>query len=141
MLRTRLRFLLAMAALVLFLALVGGTMLADGQTQPSSQRAASNIVACKVLETHTAAQPGVTLILFHQRDKKDQPRFASLLKQADGSTIDIRIGKGEWQTASVARLRMCFGRGLLVFPPGTIKLRDGDEFVARFPAAKASTAQ
>jgi len=111
------------------------------QTQASAQRPVSNLVACTALEAHTSAQPGVTVVLFHQRDKKDQPRFASLLKQADGSTIEVRIGKGDWQTVSVARLRMCFGRGLLVFPAGAIKLRDKDEFQARFPAGKASTTQ
>lgn len=100
--------------------------------------AVSNVVPCKALEIHTSAQPGVTVVLFHQRDKKDQPRFASLLKQADGSTVDIRIGKGDWQPVSVARLRMCFGRGLLVFPSGSIKLRDKEEFVVRFAAKTAS---
>ena len=106
------------------------------QTSNAAQRPApapvSNIVACKALEAHTSSQPGVTVVLFHQRDKKDQPRFASLLKQADGATVQIRIGKGDWQPVSVARLRMCFGRGLLVFPSGSIKLRDKEEFAVRF---------
>src|SRR5215469_15394377 len=35
-------------------------------------------------------------------------RFASLLKQADGSTVEIRVGRGDWEALSVARLRMCF---------------------------------
>jgi hypothetical protein len=91
----------------------------------------SNIVACKALEAHTSSQPGVTVVLFHQR-QKDQARFASTLKQADGSTVEIRIGKDDWQPVTVSRLRMCFGRGLLVFAPGTIKLREKDEFRVRF---------
>ena len=114
---------------------------ASRQTQTNAQRPVSNVIACKALEAHTSAQPGVTVVLFHQRDKKDQPRFASLLKQADGSTIEIRIGRGAWQSVSVARLRMCFGRGLLVFPSGQIKLRDKDEFQARFSTNKAPAAQ
>jgi len=35
-------------------------------------KAAQNIIASKALEAETSSQPGVTIVLFHQRDKKDQ---------------------------------------------------------------------
>jgi len=133
--------ILSGATALMSLLLVIHSVSAARNAQTNAQRPVPSVVTWKALEAHTAAQPGVTVVLFHQRDKKDQPRFASLLKQADGSNIEIRIGKGDWQSVSAARLRMCFGRGLLMFPPGTIKLRDKDEFQARFPAAKPSAAQ
>lgn len=118
------------SATIVFVLLTVSARATHGQT--AAVRPDKNIVACRVLEMHASAQPAVIVALFHQRDKKDQPRLASLLKQADGSTVQIRVGKGDWQSVSVARLRNCFGRGLLMFPAGATKLKDKDEFLAKF---------
>jgi hypothetical protein len=132
--------LAGVASIIGFLVLTVSPRVTRAQT--AAARPDKNIVTCRVLEMHTIAQPPVIIVLFHQRDKKDQPRFASLLKQADGSTVQIRIGKGDWQTVSVVRLRNCFGRGLLTFPAGATKLKDKDEFLAKFlPKAEATATQ
>jgi hypothetical protein len=120
-----------LAALSFCAAAVGQT--GKDQQSPTS----SNLVACKVLEIHASAEPRVTIVLFHQRDKSDQSRFASLLKQADGSTVEIKSTRSNWQPVPVARLRDCFGRGLLVLSSDAVKLADGDEFTVRFAAPAA----
>jgi hypothetical protein len=112
-----------------------------GQTDKGQQNPApsvsSTVVACKVLEIHSSAQSRVAVVLFHQRDRTDQSRFASLLKQADGSTVEIKNARSDWQVVSVARLRDCFGRGLLVLSSDAVKLGDGDDFMVRFAALPA----
>jgi hypothetical protein len=69
-------------------------------------------IACRVMERHADKEHGIVLILFHQRDKPDQPKLKDFLLQHDGGTIEIQIGSGEWQKVTVWRIRNCFGRGL-----------------------------
>lgn len=102
----------------------------DQQAPPPS----SSVVACKVLEVHANKEPGVVLVIFHQRDKKDQPRFAALLKQSAGGAIQIRPTGGQWQSAQVVRLKSCFGRGLLILPAGTTALKERADLLVKFPA-------
>jgi hypothetical protein len=87
---------------------------------PTQQAAApshqSSSIACRVMERHADKEHSTVLILFHQRDKPDQPKLKEFLLQHDGGTIQIQIGAGEWQKATVWRIRNCFGRGLLVLP-------------------------
>jgi hypothetical protein len=86
---------------------------AQQATAPTHQ---SNSIACRVMERHADKEHSTVLILFHQRDKPDQPKLKEFLLQHDGATIQIQIGAGEWQKATVWRIRNCFGRGLLVLP-------------------------
>jgi len=86
---------------------------AQQATAPTHQ---SNSIACRVMERHADKEHSTVLILFHQRDKPDQPKLKEFLLQHDGGTIQIQIGSGEWQKATVWRIRNCFGRGLLVLP-------------------------
>jgi hypothetical protein len=83
------------------------------QAAPTHQ---SSSIACRVMERHADKEHSTVLILFHQRDKPDQPKLKEFLLQHDGGTIQIQIGAGEWQKATVWRIRNCFGRGLLVLP-------------------------
>ena len=76
----------------------------------------SGSIACRVMERHADKEHSTVLILFHQRDKPDQSKLKEFLLQHDGATIQIQIGAGEWQKATVWRIRNCFGRGLLVLP-------------------------
>jgi hypothetical protein len=131
------RRLVGIAATIVFVVLTVSGRVTHAQT--AAVRPDKSVVACRVIEAHTNSQPPVIIVLFHQRDKNDQPRFAALLKQADGSTVQIRIGKGDWQAVSVVRLRNCFGRGLLMFPAGATKLRDKDEFLAKFSSKAEAT--
>lgn len=68
------------------------------------------------MERHADKERGTILILFHQRDKPDQPRLKEFLLQHDGGTIQIQINGSDWQRATVWRIRNCFGRGLLILP-------------------------
>jgi hypothetical protein len=74
----------------------------------------SSSIACRVMERHTDKERGGVLVLFHQRDKPDQPRLKDFLLQHDGGTIEIQAGSGEWQKVTVWRIRNCFGRGLFI---------------------------
>ena len=86
---------------------------AQQATAPAHQ---SNSIACRVMQRHADKEHSTVLILFHQRDKPDQSKLKEFLLQHDGATIQIQIGAGEWQKATVWRIRNCFGRGLLVLP-------------------------
>lgn len=104
----------------------------------ASHPATSNLVACRILEVHANKDPGIVLVIFHQRDKQDQPRFATLLKQSSGGTIQIRPAGAQWQNAPVIRLKSCFGRGMLILPAGTPSLKERADVLVKFPDAKAS---
>jgi hypothetical protein len=102
----------------------------------SPDAGSGDVVACRVLEAHSAAWPGVTLVLFHQRDKQDQSRLASLLKQKSGAQVGVKAADGDWKPATVIRLKSCFGRGLLLFPVGGETPKDGETFLLKFPSEK-----
>lgn len=89
-------------------------------------------ITCRVIEAHAAAHPAAVAIVFHQAQKADQPRLASLLLQHAGEEAEVQIG-GEARTAgSVFRLKSCFGRGLLLLPADAPPLKDGETFVLKF---------
>jgi hypothetical protein len=98
----------------------------------SSAQTHQSTVACRVLEAHSSEQPAVTVVVFHQGDKQDQAVLSSLLQQHSGERVDVEANGEKWQTASVVRLKSCFGRGLLLLPNGTLQLKDGDDFFLRF---------
>lgn len=90
------------------------------------------IVACRVLEAHAGTHPAVVAVVFHQRDKVDQSRLASLLRQHSGENVQVQVGDETLADASVFRLKSCFGRGLLLLPAGGPPLKDGTTFVLKF---------
>lgn len=100
---------------------------------PAHAAAASNpdIIECRVLEAHSSTAPPVFVVIFHQWQKKDQPRLAALLKQNSGSKTDVQIGSAPWTKVTVFRLRTCFGRGMLIFPSATPALKEGATFRIR----------
>lgn len=99
----------------------------------ASSTATSNTVACSVLEVHSLAKPTVTVVVFHQRNKTDQERLGDLLRRASDSSVEFQTADGVWHSATVLRLKSCFGRGLLVFPAGTAHPAEKDTFLLRFP--------
>jgi hypothetical protein len=107
----------------------------DAQRSSTTSTPTSPAVVCTALEVHVNAQSGVTLVLFHQRDKAEQAKLASLLSGADGASVQIQKGQSEWVNASVMRLRDCFGRGLLLFSSSALKLNDGDAVTVKFQEA------
>jgi len=89
-------------------------------------------IACRALEVHASANPSVTVVVFHQQDKNDQERLASLLRAHSGDRMEIDTGDGRWNGATVFRLKSCFGRGLLLLPPDAPMMNDGATFLLRF---------
>jgi hypothetical protein len=86
------------------------------QQQPAIASAHAASIPCRVMERHADKERGIVLILFHQRDKPDQPRLKDFLVQHDGGTIEIQTGSADWQKVTVWRIRSCFGRGLFAIP-------------------------
>lgn len=130
--------LLTLASWVVLFALAPNSLLATPHNQAARPAAASNVVTCRVLEVHANKDPGVVLVIFHQRDKQDQPRFAALLKQSSGGTIQIRPPGAQWETAAVIRLKSCFGRGMLILPAGTTSLKEHADLMVKFSDAKTA---
>jgi hypothetical protein len=130
--------LLSLVSLVALFALAPNSLLATPRDQAAHAAAPSNVVICRVLEVHANKDPGIVLVIFHQRDKQDQPRFAALLKQSSGGTIQIRPSGAQWQSAAVIRLKSCFGRGMLILPAGTTSLKERADLVVKFTEAKTA---
>ena len=103
------------------------------QYRPPEQN--PRVVICKVMETHASREPAVSVLVFHQRDRADAERLKELLqKSVDGGTVEFRAGENsQWRPAAVARLKSCFGRGLLILPAGPEPLAAGETFLLRFP--------
>lgn len=97
-----------------------------------------NVVACHALEVHTNAQPAVTVLVFNQKNRDDHERLSDLLKDNEGVSVEVKASDGTWHKASVARLRSCFGRGLLFFSGDASPVEEKDDFLLRFPAKKTS---
>lgn len=116
------------AAFVLALLLCSPTVARS--TRAGSPEADS--IICTVLEVHASAQLGTTIAIIHQQSKPEQAKFASLLAQADGGSVQIQAKGGQWVSASIVRLRSCFGRGLLLFPSSALKLTDRDVLNVKF---------
>jgi len=117
---------------------------ATGTPQAPQHRPAEQnlrVVACRVMEAHTSHEPAVTVVLFHQREKADAQRLSALLPRGWDKAVEFQIGDGgEWHPAHVARLKYCFGRGLLILPEGAAPLADGATFLLRFPVASLGAA-
>jgi hypothetical protein len=107
------------------------------QHRPAEQN--PRVVACRVMEAHTSREPAVTVVLFHQRERADAERLSALLVRASDKAVEFQaVDGGEWHPAHVARLKYCFGRGLLILPVGAAPLADGATFLLRFPVAALS---
>jgi hypothetical protein len=106
-------------------------------TAPTGQPA-PRFINCHALEMHASAQPAITIVVFNQRDKPDHVRLSDLLKENDGAAVELRTSDGKWHKATVARLRSCFGRGLLFLAGTADAPKDRDNFLLRFPPKKIS---
>ena len=103
-----------------------------GQTPAESSLAAHQTVACRVLEVHSTRAPGVSVVVFHQRDESQRDQLAALLREQSGSSVQFQTRDRQWHEATVLRLKSCFGRGLLLFAAGTAQLAEKDELTLRF---------
>jgi len=66
-----------------------------------------------------------TAALVHHTDYDTRSKFADWLQSHPNSPIRVRIGAGKEAAATIFRVRMCFGRRLIVFQsPTRIRERD-----------------
>lgn len=98
---------------------------------------AAAFINCHALETHTNVQPAVTIVVFNQKNRDDHVRLSDLLKDQPGP-VEIKTSDGKWHKATVARLKSCFGRGLLFLSGDIDEPKDKEDFLLRFPPKAAS---
>jgi hypothetical protein len=71
------------------------------------------ILQVAVIETFDL--PGKTAaILVHHANESDRESFAAWLRGRTGSTVRIRTKSGTETTGTIFRVRLCFGRALIV---------------------------
>jgi len=124
------RIILAASLLVMLPAFAGP------QTPPNSAAASAGTIACRVLEAHSDDALKVSVVVFHQRDEGQRSQLAELLREHSGTMVEVQAGQGSWQRARLARLKSCFGRGLLMLR-GTAHFSEHAEFVLRLPPDSA----
>jgi hypothetical protein len=99
----------------------------------TTPRAAGETVACRVLEAHTDDRSGMTVVIFHQKVKADGPRLGEMMRVLDGMAVRFEKSDAKPRSATLFRLKSCFGRGLLLFPASSAHLAAGDEFELEIP--------
>lgn len=93
----------------------------------------SQTIPCRVMEVASSSRFHVRLAVFHYLNEADRAQLGKLLRENDGSSVEFRTVDGNWQNATVIRLKTCFGRGLLLFPISVAPLAAKDEILIRFP--------
>jgi len=123
-------------AICLRAAVMAGVVYAAASPGGARQRlpTTSETVACRAIEVGTSKAFGVRLVIFHHQEPSERGRLGALLRAYNGGTVEIQTGEGPWQTATLLRLKTCFGRGLLVVPLSAASPSAGDQFAVRFPS-------
>lgn len=136
--------------LVSFFVIAGLVFPAVSLAQSHQNSMTRQTIACRVLEAEESTRYGVRLVIFHYRDDAERAKLGALLRKDDGATVEFQSPGGKWRPATVLRLRICFGRGLLVYrlsraarraspalarraPANGSVLARGDVFFVRFP--------
>ncbi len=88
-------------------------------------------ISCRVMESKTSSTLDVELVLFHQAESASRDQLGAFLENHDGTSIEFEAAGGEWQPATVFRLKSCFGRGLLAFHATRARLAPGQTFLIR----------
>jgi hypothetical protein len=97
----------------------------------------AGVIRCRSLETHSSSERGVTIVPFHQEKREEQKPLSDLLRRYSEENVEWQGTDGKWESATVFRLKSCFGRGLLVIPASARAPKDGESFLLRFPEAGA----
>ncbi|HJZ66725.1 MAG TPA: hypothetical protein VKF81_01165 [Blastocatellia bacterium] len=109
--------------------------LSQGQTLHSTK------LDCKVLEVsgpYLGSEKELSQVHYavvHHNNAADRQRFSQLLKAESGTDVLFRRDDGRSHYGVLRRLRMCFGRGLLVFI-GPVDLREGEVLTLEVRQAK-----
>jgi hypothetical protein len=107
-----------------------GLLTVTGRVQSHAESAAET-VACRVIESKRSSTLGVELVVFHHAEAASREQLSAFLENHDGSSVEFQTAGGDWQPATVFRLKSCFGRGLLVFPVARAHLPPGQTFLIR----------
>ncbi|MGH9430807.1 MAG: hypothetical protein ACRD3T_04635 [Terriglobia bacterium] len=89
------------------------------------------IIPCRVLETMVSRQLHVRMAIFHYRDAADRERLGKILREDNGDQVRFQSTDGKWHSATLFRIRTCFGRGLLVFRVSEAQLAAKQDFLLR----------
>jgi hypothetical protein len=81
-------------------------------------------ISVRVLEIFIRDQTP-TAILVHHADEASRDRFARWLRANPKAVVRVRDRSGKEAAGTIFRVRMCFGRGLILLDGG-IKIREGD---------------
>ena len=95
-------------------------------------------IACRAIESKTAPPLGIGLVIFHHAEVASRDQLGAFLEEHDGTSVEFQTEGGEWQPATVFRLKSCFGRGLLAFPAARARLAPGQTFLIRSGASQRS---
>jgi hypothetical protein len=107
----------------------------QGQTQNPTK------LDCKVLEVSDPDSGGdkelsqVHYAIVHHKNVADRQRFSQFLRSQSGTDVLFTRDDGRSHRGVLRRLRMCFGRGLLVFI-GPVDLREGEVLTLEFRPTK-----
>jgi hypothetical protein len=71
------------------------------------------------------ANRGCTAVLVHHPDSASRDLFALWLRSRTHTVVRVRTPRGEEMTATIFRVRMCFGRGLVIFDT-PVQIREGE---------------
>jgi hypothetical protein len=88
------------------------------------RRIEATSVSVRVLETFTRDQT-TPAILVHHADEASRAGFARWLRANPKALIRVRDTWGNEASATIFRVRMCFGRGLILLD-SHIRVREGD---------------
>jgi len=73
--------------------------------------------------------------LVRHKNQADRRRLSEWLRTESGADVVFTAGDGSPHRGALRRLRMCFGRGLLMFTE-PVKLREGDVLIIDFHPSK-----
>lgn len=96
---------------------------------------------CRVLEvsgTYRGNEKELSQVhyaIVHHKNAADRQRLSQLLRTESGTDVRFTGEDGRSHYGVLRRLRMCFGRGLLVFI-GPVDLREGEVLTLEFRPAK-----
>jgi len=97
----------------------------QGQTSKNSQ------IECQVLEvsgSYLGADKDLSRIhyaIIHHKNAADRQRMSAILKSSSGTDVVFTRADGVAHRGALRRLRMCFGRGLLVFTE-SVEVKEGE---------------
>jgi hypothetical protein len=81
-------------------------------------------IAVEVIEVFSGSE-GPSALLAHHISQATRNTFGEWLRAHDGAYITCRLRDGTSVRAQIFRVKMCFGRGLILTPtPASIRVKD-----------------